>query len=45
MRRSIFSIRDNLRAFGLAYCLYRGYSPWAIFVAWRLLKRQNQQYL
>jgi hypothetical protein len=42
---SIFAIRDSLRSRGLAYCLYRGYSLWSIFVAWRLLKRQNQQYL
>jgi hypothetical protein len=45
MRTSIFVIRDSLRSRGLAYCLYRGYSLWSIFVAWRLLKRQDQQYL
>lgn len=41
-RRSIFGIKNNLRAFGLAYCLYRGYSPWEIFVAWRLIKKENR---
>lgn len=45
MRTSIYIIRDSLRSQGLAYCLYRGFSLWSIFVAWRLLKRQDQQYL
>ena len=45
MRTSIYIIRDSLRSHGLAYCLYRRYSLWSIFVAWRLLKRQDQQYL
>jgi hypothetical protein len=45
MRTSIYIIRDSLRSHGLAYCLYRRFSLWSIFVAWRLLKRQDQQYL
>jgi len=38
MNPSIFEVLDNLRSFGVWYCLWRGYSPWAIFVASRMNK-------
>jgi hypothetical protein len=43
MRTNIFAVADALRLYGLAYCIYRGFSLWSIFVAWRVIKRRDQQ--
>jgi len=39
IRTNIFDIVQELRLFGLAYCLWRGHRLWDIFVASRLIKR------